>query len=282
MDTYSFDAIGTRWSVTVDGVISTDAQDAIAAWLYTFEQRFSRFIKTAEVHACTHKGVHAVPEDLALLLHRADELRTLTSGVYDPAVASVLEDAGYDASYSFVPRTTNAALASWSIDGSTVTTSGPVTFDFGGMGKGYAIDRVSDILKKHGHEHFLVEAGGDMYGTTKANGDGWNVALAYPGNDEMSIGTVVLRNAALAVSDSFKRQWGTWHHIVSATKGQPIRHVIYAAAVAPTAWGADCMTSVLFMAPTYERAARTYSASYVVCADTMEWVVSDDWDGELF
>lgn len=284
-ENFSFPALGTVWNITTDGTpLSETTKERVRALLLDFERRFSRFLPESEVNAFRHvaPGSHIVSPELAVLLARAMRLRTLTKGAFDPAVAPLLEKAGYGRADVVTPIPTD--LSSWSIAGDLLTISGPVAFDLGGIGKGYAIDRVFELLRDEGHEFVLVEGGGDMVGTVKADGSPWRVAVEWPGRPDSAVSVVSLAHAGFAASDVFRRRFRDAHHILDATSGTPIRRVIGAAATARSAWDADTMTSLLFMSPAeeYRKLATLYAAEYLV-VDAVERVyVSRKWGGEVY
>ena len=286
---FTFTGIGTDWCVLTDGgELRQDARTGITDYIHVFNERFSRFLPDSEVCAFrkAEAGEYPVSEEFAVLLERAGGLRRLTNGLYDPAVGGLLEEAGYDAAYSMVPHpgVEEFRLPKWEIRGHVLRVDGPVVFDLGGMGKGYCIDRVADILETLGYTHYLVDGGGDIYATTKRGGEPWHIALEYPGKLDTAAGTVELADQGLAVSDTFRRQWGGWHHIVHPFLRAPIEGVLGVAALAPTAWDADCATSALFFSDTQEYAAvaKSLHARYLVFRADGRTEISTDWEGELF
>lgn len=290
METFSFSALGTQWNILIDEAsFPQDDQETIVEVVASFERRFSRFIPTSEVNQFrdADAGAYGISREFALLLTRAESLRSLTGGVYDPAVGGLLERTGYDRAYRLQSDENAIAeyqLPTWSLAHDQLTLSGNTVFDFGGIGKGYCIDLVSTILQKMGYEFFLVEGGGDMYGTAKKDGSPYRIALEWPGQPEMAFGVVSLRHQGIAVSDSAKRRWGGWHHIVDPQKKKPIESIIGATAVAPTAFAADCMTSGLFLAEParYPALALEFGAQFVVFRENGTVEASPDWVGELF
>ena len=288
MEEYFFEALGTKWSITLDGVSERPDLQAIFDAVTQFENRFSRFKETSEVNQfrTSPQGEYSISQDLANLFSQADVLRVITDGIFDPVVAETLEQAGYDAQYTFIPNTemNMSAKTHWSIDGQMLTIDGPVHFDFGGIGKGYCIDMIASMLRAQNLPYFLVEGGGDMYGTTKSDGSAFTVALEWPGKSDTAFGTVSLAHQGLAVSDSFKRRWKEWHHIVNAVTQKPIAHIVGVACVAPTAFLADCATSGIFLTPqgghtiVYEK----LRAEGVVFFESGLIEVSKAWRGEFF
>lgn len=286
---FSFEAIGTPWNITVeDRALSETDTSAILAYIADFDKRFSRFKPESEVNRfkSAAAGSYPISAELAKLLRRARELRTESDGRFDPAVAGLLEQAGYDANYTLEPKADakTFTLPKWNIDGDTLILEGPTTFDLGGMGKGYAIDAVSGLLSGLGFESYLIEAGGDAFGTRKQNGQPWRVAIQYPGKPDVAAGLSTLSNQAVAASDIFRRRWKNWNHIVDPKQNQAVTSIIGAVARANTAWDADCMTSALFFCSeaNYARVAQIYQATYLVFRDDDTCLVSPDWEGELF
>ena len=93
-----------------------------------------------------------------------------------------------------------------------------------------------------------------------------------------------MKYQGLAVSDSFKRRWGSWHHILDPGKNGPVETLIGVTALAPTAFEADCMTSGLFLGAEDDRSilAKEYQAEYVVFGVDSKVMVSPRWPGKLF
>jgi FAD:protein FMN transferase len=178
------------------------------------------------------------------------------------------------------------ALPRWFLSPSekTITIDGPVVFDFGGIGKGYGIDLIAGLLKRQGYAYFLVEGGGDMYGTTKRDGSAYRIALEWPGKPDTAFGIVELQHQGVAVSDSFKRRWKNWHHIIDPHARKPITAIIGCAALAPTAFAADQMTSGLFLSgkERYHDISSALGAEFVVFKQDGSVEVSQNWPGELF
>lgn len=288
MNDFSFTGLGTAWSVVVDGEpFPTEIKEAILHFVETFESRFSRFLPQSEVNAFRESpaGEYIISPEFLSLLTVADKVRVLTEGVYDPAIATLLENAGYGPKENIRPlaERENAHLPLWSLSGGKLVIDGPIAFDLGGIGKGYCIDRVAEIVRSFGYDYFLVDGGGDMVATTKSDGRPWRVAVEYPGKPDTAASLVNLSNQGLAVSDSFRRRWGKWHHLIDARKKRPIESIVGCAALAQNAWSADCMTSGLFFASPdgYHALAQEFNAEYLVFQSDGTTLVSARWPGEL-
>lgn len=303
MTEYQFEAIGTVWHLLIDDALSSPVPESlwqlILAKTDQFDRQFSRFIEGSEVTAFRHSsaGTFSISAELTKLLVAADHLRTLTYGTHDPAVGTLLEAAGYNQSYDFQPNTqaiSDWRLPIWSVDPDTKTISidGPVVFDIGGTGKGYWIDRVSQIITTAGYPHHLVDGGGDMMATTKADGSGWFIALEWPGRPDTALGSVTLKNQGLAASDTLRRSWATknttnaenWHHLLDIQQKKAVNSLLGCTAIAKNAWVADQVTAALSLvpAPEYPRIATALHGEYLVLETTSKAHLSPNWPGELY
>ena len=289
MHEFRFEALGTTWVLSSDGEPFQERDiQKILSDTETFNTRFSRFQAGSEANAFreAQAGTYVISDDFASLLGEADRLRHLTHGAYDPAVGNLLERAGYDSEYSMRERKDVDAftLPTWSLAGNNITVDGPVVFDLGGIGKGYWIDRIAGSLINKGYQHISVDGGGDIFVTTKKDGSAWRAAIQYPGKPDIAAGMVMLKNQALAVSDSFRRRWGRWHHIIDLGHKRPVEENIGAAAVAGSAYHADCMTSALFLSShdRYPLIAEEYKAAYLAFRSDGTCLKSANWEGELF
>lgn len=285
MDSYAFNAIGTHWTISLDGrPFDQKTKNDIQGFLEVFSSRFSRFLPESEVHV--REGTHTLSDEFTEILTRADALRKLTNGSYDPAVAGVLERAGYNKDYRLTPidALMQEELPIWTLEGDRLSVDRDATFDLGGIGKGYAIDRVAKIMEQNGCEWYLVEGGGDMVATRKKDGYGWRVAIEWPGKDDTAAAVVTLKDQGLAASDTFRRRWGKWHHIVDAKTQAPVGRVLGCTAIAKNGWDADSMTSALFFAPheDYQHIAQKFDAQYLVFLGNNEVLTSRGFPGEKF
>lgn len=288
METVSFKALGTEWTlISDDRVFDESIQRSILEKVALFEERFSRFKDTSEVNTFRNSPsvIYQVSDEFAVLLSRADRLRTLTAGHYDPASAVILEHMGYDKEYRFTPNQKALPnISVWNIEDRELQISGPITFDLGGIGKGYCIDMVAGILATAGYKHYLIDGGGDMYATTKADGNPYNIALEWPGKPGVSYGTVRLCNQGLAVSDTATRRFGEHHHIVDAETGANTKIVLGSVALGATAWDADCATAAFMQWPNCDQTEveKVLGVTSIIITQKEGFLVGESWPGEIF
>jgi thiamine biosynthesis lipoprotein len=128
-----------------------------------------------------------------------------------------------------------------------------VELDLGGIGKGYAVDRVVDLLRRRGLASALVNLGGSsVYGLGAPPGrDAWEVGVADPMAPGKTARTVRLRDRALSVSGGYERFFekdGVTHsHIMDPRTGRPVQGVLSVAVLADSATAGDALDNVLFV-----------------------------------
>lgn len=205
------------------------------------ERRFSRFLPESETCALNARleDTVCVSREMLELVELALDLHRETGGVFDPAVLPELEAAGYDRSFELIGDRTDGPAAvpaphgrfaeiRVADDASRVTLPPGMRLDFGGIGKGFAVDRAADALRAAGSA--LVNAGGDMY----ALGHGWRASIVNPLLDE-DAATVSLHDEALATSTTAVRRWRVggreMHHLIDPRTGAPARSEVISASV---------------------------------------------------
>src|SRR5437773_2814639 len=83
-----------------------------------------------------------------------------------------------------------------------------VELDPGGIGKGYAVDRMVEILKRTGVHIALVSASGSsIYGMGAAPGEpaGWRITIRAPDDPHTSVTEVFLKDMSLSTSGSYEK-----------------------------------------------------------------------------
>ena len=128
-----------------------------------------------------------------------------------------------------------------------------VALDLGGIGKGYAVDRVVEGLRRRGVASALVNLGGSsVYGLGAPPGkDAWAVGIADPSRSTRIALTVSLRDRALSVAGGYERFFEkdgvTYSHIMDPLSGRPVQGILSVAVLSPRATDGDALDDVLFV-----------------------------------
>ncbi|MEG9227492.1 FAD:protein FMN transferase [Aeromicrobium sp. Sec7.5] len=246
-ESWRFDAIGTAWAVDTAAVVSTVQRDAVADLVAQVDRTWSRFREDGAVARLRAGESVDLGPGAPLLLDLYDLLHAATDGAVNPLVGGGLELLGYDAAYTLRQHGAPVPAPAWSSatrDGSVLTVPTGAVLDVGAAGKGWLVDRVTDLLVAGGHTA-TVDAGGDIahHGAAPIR-----VALEHPRDPSMAVGVATLEpGTALCGSAVNRRAWGEGlHHVIDARTGAPTRGVVATWVVADTAAVADGAATALF------------------------------------
>jgi len=254
-----FEAIGTLWSIDIFtskpsfDIAQLDTQ--LHTRIAQFDTDYSRFRSDSLVMKMAHQpGKYTLPADAQPLFDLYFKLYTLSEGAFTPLIGNLLDQTGYDATYSFesLPAEEIQTVPSWE---NTLTYAfphlemlQPAILDFGAAGKGYLIDVIAEMLRQNDCQDFTIDGGGDIFHATVSNSD-LEIGLENPLNTKEVIGTVAIHNQSLCASAGNRRKWLKYHHILNPyTKTSPTT-VIASWVVAPTALVADAIATALFLVP---------------------------------
>ncbi|MFN3187973.1 MAG: FAD:protein FMN transferase [Candidatus Paceibacteria bacterium] len=225
----TFEALGTTWWIEVFDEIDDKDYDelkkSVVSLVHSIETRFSRFLADSLITTLNEKRtLDSTDTDLLSLITFGKKLYESTGGIFNCLLGEHLEARGYDAAYSFIPKETPTSFPNPQTDiliknGTILLTQGKL--DLGGYGKGWTIDQVANLLKEKGIVEFLINAGGDMYGTSE-NGESITIYLEHPQTPDKYIGSTTIFHQGFAASSRFKRQWKhqdtTYTHIIETAQ----------------------------------------------------------------
>ena len=102
--------------------------------------------------------------------------------------------------------------------------------DMSGLGKGYAADRIAQVLDKDGLTDYLIEVGGELrLRGHNRHGDKWAIGIEAPLYDRREPYAVVhLTDTAVATSGDYRNYFESggvhYQHIIDTRTGRPVTH----------------------------------------------------------
>jgi thiamine biosynthesis lipoprotein len=254
------------WSTSRERAASLGRSFTWAEALFArVEDELSRFRSTSalsRLNGAAGRGPQAVPPVLWTVLMSAMEAAEDSGGIYDPTLLRTLERIGYDRTFDDVERCGAMSVTpgvpsfgAWRrvrSDRATRSVSLPadLALDFGGIAKGWTVDRVTLALAPLGP--VLVDAGGDLRVIGAVDGEAWPIAVQAPFEPERDHAIVRVSDGALATSSIGGRRWQrggrTLHHVIDPRTGTAARSDLHAVTVrAPTAMRADVAAKVVLV-----------------------------------
>ncbi|RWR21182.1 FAD:protein FMN transferase [Sinirhodobacter populi] len=241
-------AFGTDWHVVTPGLTDPRATARrIAATLAQVDRAMSPFRPDSEITRFnTLMPAMQVSPDFARVAGAALATAQASGGAFDPTVGPAVHR------YGFGPIT-GPERADWrriACEGDRLTREGAVTLDLCGIAKGYAADRIADLLRAETGD-FLIEIGGEIRAEGLAADGGWPIGIADP----LAGGVhdrIRLREGAVATSgDAVNRiDMGgrRYSHTIDPATRAPVRGDIASVSViAETAMRADALATALWV-----------------------------------
>ena len=167
-----------------------------------------------------------------------------------------------------------------------------IELDPGGIGKGYAVDRVIDVLRDAGVKAALVDAGSSsLYALGAPPGkEGWKVIVPRPGDRAHAVAEVVLRDNSLSTSGSYEKFFRlngrTYCHIMDPRTGEPVQGMLQTTVIAPTGTATDALSTTMFvMGPAEGRklleSMPNTSAIWITNSTNEPFIEQWHWPGRL-
>jgi thiamine biosynthesis lipoprotein len=206
---FSHEAMATVFEVYAvhpDEGYAAQAAQAAFDLVDRLERELSRFLPNSDITRVNHlaAGEHtrvsgSTLECLVIARHMFD----LTGGAFDISIGTGLPSLELDGGNFLVHATT-----------------GGVQVDLGGIGKGYAVDRVAELLEEWGLGQALVHGGfSSVLALDPPNGRvGWPLTLSDPSAPSRVLARLSMRQTALGASGVRKKD-----HIVDPRNGKPAR-----------------------------------------------------------
>ena len=214
----------------------------------------SVFEPGSEINNINEAGAHQainLSENMATLMRSADEIYRLTNGNFDPTVGQLVDLWGFGAGRrSGVPTDEQIknTLKSTGFDKLTFANDykilqkddANILINLSAIAKGYAVDRISTILKNGGYKDYIVDIGGEIYasGNRGEGSSGWNIGVALPQLDsttEENAAVIRLHNLAVATSGDYRNYYyknnKRYSHTISPQTGYPVEHNLASATV---------------------------------------------------
>ncbi len=127
--------------------------------------------------------------------------------------------------------------------------------DLGGIGKGFAGDKILDVFKEFGVSSAYSNLGGNVVTLgTKPDGSPWRVGIQHPRQENQLIGSVAVIDQTVVTSGDYQRyftdrQGIRRHHILNPATGYPAESgLISVSIVTGKSLAADALSTLLFVA----------------------------------
>lgn len=239
MHTFPHEAMATWFEIAIVAPSRDYARQAAAAAfreLDRLENTLSRFIESSDIARANRLApgdtIPITHDTLECLLIAAD-ISLATGRAFDPAYASTRPP---DLAPEAPPFTLDP-------DAHTLTSrASRLHLDLGAVGKGFALDRMAEVLRDWGLTDARLNAGGSSVlalGVPAPGESGWPANIGEGPSER----TVALTNESLSGSGTAVKG----AHLIDPRTGRPAERTTRCWALAPTAAQADALSTAFFL-----------------------------------
>lgn len=260
-------AMGTVISHKIYGMYAEDCLPAVIREIDWFENRLSRFLPESEVSRINRSAGRSdekVSPETFELLTQAVAFSGVCPGAFDVTIGPLV-DLWKIGKQSFVQPDDRSIEQALSLVNYRDLVLDPVeltaglinagqSIDLGGIGKGFAGDKILEVYRLFGIRSAYANLGGNVVTLgSKPDGSPWHVGVQHPRQQNRLIGSVAVIDQSVVTSGDYQRftadrQGNRWHHILNPSTGFPTKSdLISVTIVSANSTTADALSTVLFI-----------------------------------
>ncbi|MDF1880017.1 FAD:protein FMN transferase [Sulfurimonas sp. MAG313] len=170
------------------------------------DETFSSYKTEAQTFRLNQKKKLKVSDDFIKLLKLSKALYIQTQGYFSIAIGSITKDLyHFGQTNAHIPTKEKLLQAKsealgFFIKEQEVSLDEKVSIDFGGIAKGYTVDKIKHFLQKHKVKKFQIALSGDIYCEGKCK-----IAIRSPFEKDKLIEVLDLENEAISTSGNYER-----------------------------------------------------------------------------
>lgn len=261
----AFDIMDTEVTVKAYGPNAEEAIQRAIAEMRRLDSLLSAYDPDSEVAAINSMAGVApvkVSEDTIKVIQRALYFAELSGGVFDPTILPVSRLWTLAREKEQLPSKEEVAAALELVDyrlvqidpdeGTVYLPMKGMGLDLGAIAKGYAVDKMAEILRASGVKDFLINAGGNVYaGGRKPDNSKWRVGVTDPRDTEATLGVMHAEDISVVCSGDYRRYFvvdnTVYHHIIDPRTGYPSDTSRGTTVFYPSSTDADALSTILFI-----------------------------------
>ncbi len=217
--THFGEALGTSYSITILYLEELNLEREIDSVFKVVNYSMSTYLPDSDISKINQGDSNIVVDKMFRdVFELSKEVYSDTEGYFDPTVGALVNAWGFGPGKQLALDSTkvDSILQFVGFDKVRLTEKGTVIkndprifFDFNAIAKGYAIDRLAELLDQKDIENYLIEVGGEIIakGENKLKQKSWIVGIDDPQVEEgrrLKL-TLQLRDNAMASSGNYRK-----------------------------------------------------------------------------
>ena len=266
-------AMGGAFSIVAYGPDAStlrSAAEAASEEARRLDQAMSNYLPTSEwseINRDASREPVRVSEEMFDLIAACVEYSRLSEGAFDITVGPLMKVWGFYKGSGHLPHRAEVRTALSHIgyrnleldkrNHSVRFLRSEMNIDPGGIGKGYAVDRMVAILKEYGIKSALISAArSSIYALGTPPGEaGWRAQIRDPKDGSKVASEVLLRDESMSTSGNYEKffvaEGKLYSHIMDPRTGFPAQGIIQVSVITPR-----CIDSEAWTKPVYIQGRR--------------------------
>lgn len=262
--------MGSTYTIAAFGEHRGQLASAVRA-AFDEARRIDRFLSNykpdselSRINREASDGPIAISDEMADLLSNCLDYSRAGDGAFDITVSALMKVWGFYKGSGELPYAWQLAVARRKVgyqhlaldpDRKTIhILREGLELDPGGIGKGYAVDRMADILRSASvSAAFISAAGSSLYaiGTPPDSPEGWPVNIRDPKNSRATVAKLHLKDQSLSTSGTYEKFFEAdgkiYSHIMDPRTGMPSQGIVSASVLAPSTLDSEAWTKTFFV-----------------------------------
>ncbi|MCL4797581.1 MAG: FAD:protein FMN transferase [Bryobacteraceae bacterium] len=265
----SMDAMGATYTIAAYGperFVMESAIDAAFEEVERLDHLLSNYRPESEWSRVNREAAHGpveISEELFALLQKCLHYSRASEGAFDITVGPLMKLWGFYKGQGRIPRRAEIRTVQSRIGYQhiqldpgrrTVRFLKRVEMDPGGIGKGYAVDRMAEVLHRHGLTSAIISSGrSSIYaiGAPPNEPRGWRVTIPHPRDPRRNVAEYYLKNHSMSTSGTTEKFFAigrrTYSHIMDPRSGRPAEGMLQVSVLAPKTIDSEAWTKPYFV-----------------------------------
>ncbi|MEE9309997.1 MAG: FAD:protein FMN transferase [Cocleimonas sp.] len=239
--------MGTHYNIILVGS-KTEKSDLLKKQvddlLLEINRQMSTYISDSEISTFNRykqQDWFAVSTDFAQVVSTAQRVSKLSQGAFDITVAPLIDLWGFGATTQLTTPTDEQIQTTLRNTGYKlleVRNNPPalrklnknIRIDLSAIAKGFAVDKIAELLNQERYTNYLVEIGGEVRNRGfNQKGKPWKVGIETPEQENRRLNkTLLTSNLSIATSGDYRNYFikdgQRYSHTIDPTTGKPITH----------------------------------------------------------
>jgi len=201
-----------------------------------------------------------VSDELFKLIERCIKISEITDGAFDISYGPLTDLWRFDGSMQYLPTPEEIRRSVERVDYKQIQLSSlehtiflekeGMKLNFGGVGKGYAVDKAKELLISKGVLAGMINASGDIttWGT-KSSGEKWLIGIENPGWRKNIFTWIPIVESSVSITANYKKyvmvNGKRYSHIINPKTGYPVTGIDKVAVLSKTSELCDALATAV-------------------------------------